>query len=690
MRRFILVCLLLFLCGVVVALLIPDIRWRLQAIGLHATGQIEDVSFRQLLTFLVPNSGYYLKPIVENHSVHQSVINPFMSDEDIRSGERLYASGCVTCHGSAGLGGTAPALATYTFKHGVSDWSIFRSIDLGIDGTAMPAHNYSERDTWNLVAYLRSLQNPVGSEQTESASLDVRPVTSERLLAANAEPENWLAYSSTYNGYRHSGLTQINRDNAAQVAVSWMHQFAGEERIVESSPIVLDGIMYVTEPPNIVHALDARTGESIWTYRHTLPPDVRVCCGLVNRGVAVTGDTLLLGTLDALLIALDARTGTERWRVKSGEYQGGLSFTSPPLVVGNLAILGPGGADLGARGYIDAYDVSDGTLVWRRYTVPAPGEPGSESWEGDSWERGGGTGWMPGVYDPELDILYWGTGNPSPNYQGELRKGDNLYTDSVLALDPKTGDVRWHFQFTPHDEHDWAANQVPSLVDLEYEGRMRKTIMWANRNGFFYLLDRETGEFLLAKAFVKQNWAASITASGRPILNEATVLDQTGKITWPSPIGGTSWWSPSYSPRTKLFYVPALEFGQVVFKDVKPVTYTPGEYYLGGGQRPIPGAESLYFSVRAIDPSTGEIVWRYDNPTRPSWWKTGGLVSTAGDIVFGGDGTDFYILDAANGEELWRMNVGGRINAVPISYAVEGKQMLALAAGRSIVVLSLP
>ena len=669
--------------------LVPDLRWRVEAVVLHVTGQIDDVSLGELLGMLKPGSGYWISSIVDTHNPYDSVVNPLTGEGPVLAGKALFEGRCVTCHGAAGVGGTGPALTSHLLRHGDSDWAIFRSIRYGVEGTAMQAQAFGDEEIWSLIAYVRALQSEKIANDVQDA-LSVEPVTAERLMATRAESENWLTYSGAYDGRRYSLLDEINRDNAHRLGVAWIRQLGTRQPIVETTPVVVDGVMYATAPPNIVHALDAATGEVLWTYTHQVPDDPRVCCGLINRGVAISGTTLLLATLDAQLLALDARTGKRLWITRVADYKGGYSFTSPPLILGDLAILGPSGADLGVRGFLDAYRVSDGERVWRTYTVPGPGEPGNESWSGDSWKRGGGTAWMPGVYDPELDLLYWPTGNPGPDYQGELREGDNLYTDSLLALDPATGEIRWHFQFTPHDEHDWASTQVPSLVDIEVDGVQRKAVIQANRNGFFYALDRETGEFLHAKAYVHQNWATSIDDTGRPILNEETVLDRYGKVTWPSPIGGTSWWSQTYSPKTGLHYVSALEYGQVVFKDAKRVEYVPGEYYLGGGHRPIPGAQTLHFATRAIDPGTGETVWSRDYPNRPDWWKTGGLVGTAGDILFTGDGTYFYVLDAADGRELWKMNVGGRINASPITYAVDGRQYFFLAAGQAFIALALP
>lgn len=673
-------------------LLVPEIRWRLQLVGLSATGQLQDISLAELLPMLAPGSGFWLAGMVDSRNPHIAIENPLTGEAAVARGAALYGSGCVTCHGTGGVGSAGPSLKLGNLRNGDSDWAIFRVIRDGVPGTAMPPHALPDGDIWSLVALVRSFQSSAAPATASGrAPRAVPPVTPARLLDAAAEPDDWLTYTGTYAGIRHSALDQVNPDNAAQLGIRWVHQFEGNARLVEATPLVNGGVMYVTEPPSTVHALDAATGETLWTYAYTNAPDVAVCCGYVNRGVAVAGDTVYLATTDVHLVALDAATGNLRWKVRVEDYRAtATSMTGAPLVVGDKVIVGVGGGDMGARGFVDARSVEDGRQLWRFYTVPGPGEPGHETWSGDSWRHGGGGTWLTGTYDPALKLLYWAVGNPGPDYQGETRQGDNLYTSSVVALDVDTGRLAWHFQFSPHDERDWAANQSPALVDLPWQGTVRPLILWANRNGFYYVLDRSTGEFLLGRPFAKQNWAQGLDARGRPIEIPGARPDVRGKATWPNPLGALSWQSTTYSPRTNLFYIPALEWGQVIYKDAKPVEYEFGQMFLGGGHRSIPGNEQLYFAIRALDPSTGDLRWEYRRPERDNWWKTGGLVSTAGDVVFGGENREFFVLDARDGRELWRRNVGGRINASPITYAVDGRKYFALAAGRSIVAVALP
>ena len=666
-----------------------DIRWRVDVVASKLAGRIDGVTLAELLKMMVPRSGYYLEPLAETKNPYSSIFNPFDGPEVAAEGETLFSQRCASCHGHAGVGVSGPALTRPVYDHGDSDWAIYKVVRDGVPGTAMTGHDLGERGLWSLVAYLRALQR--GSAADEAGTdLAVPLVTSEMLVGSAESPNDWLMYSGAFDGKRFSRLSQFTPANAHRAAVRWIYQFEGSERLQETSPIVNDGVMYITEAPNVVHALDAASGRRLWSYTHPVPDDVIVSNGLINRGVAVGGDKVYLGTLDSHLVALDAASGRLEWSVSHHDYRLGSSVTSAPLVVDDKVIVGYGGGDMGLRGILDAFDAKTGELAWRFHTVPGKGEPGNETWgDGDAWKYGGAATWLTGSYDPESRLLFWPTGNPAPDYQGDLRPGDNLYSCSMLALDVDTGELAWHFQFVPHDEHDWDANQIPVLVDRTWRGEPRNLLLQANRNGFFYVLDRNTGEFLMASEFAKQNWALEIDDTGRPVLNPDTILTTQGRVTWPSPIGAHNWQSPSYSPKTGLMYVPTLEFGQIVFKNAEPEELDLGETYLGGFHTPIPGDEAFYFAVRAIDPETGEIVWEYRNPSRRSWWKTAGLVGTDGDVIFGGDDTDVFILDAETGRELFRQNVGGRINAAPITYAVDGTQYFSISAGRALITFAL-
>jgi alcohol dehydrogenase (cytochrome c) len=518
---------------------------------------------------------------------------------------------------------------------------------------------------------------PAALAQTPSTT-----VPYERILNAKSEPHNWLTYSGSYDGHRFSALQQINTKNVAKLKAAWVYQSTSPGKF-EATPIIVDGVIYISERATNVTALDARTGRPLWTYRREVPTDFRACCGAANRGVALLGDTLFWGTLDAHLIALDARTGKLRWDVRVVDYKEGYAITVAPLVVKDKVIIGVSGGELGIRGLLDAYDATTGQRVWRFWTVPGPGEPGHETWEGDSWKTGGAPTWLTGTFDPQLNLLYWGTGNPGPDYNGGVRKGDNLYGTSVLALDADTGKLKWHFQFTPHDVHDWDSNHVPVLIDATIEGRKRKLLVEANRNGFYYVLDRETGEFIRATQYARQTWAKGIDARGKPILIPGMDPTPEGKVVFPGMHGGTNWFSPSYNPQTSVFHVAVREEGTTYYKS--DAEREPGQYFLGGDIRGIAGVEPSG-SIKALDALTGNLRWEFKLHS-PPWC---GLLSTAGGVVFGGTSEGHFIaLDGASGKPLWQFQTGGPIFSNPTSFMVDAKQYVTITAGQSLFVFGL-
>jgi len=524
--------------------------------------------------------------------------------------------------------------------------------------------------------------------RTQSASPSGLPVTYERLLNATKEPGNWLTYSGDYRSHHYSNLDQITVDNVHRLRARWIYQMHRQK--VETTPIVVDGVMYVTRPPSDVIALDAETGLALWTFEHKLPSRVYTCCGEVNRGLAILGHALFLTTLDAQLIALDARAGRVLWRKALADPSLNYTATGAPLAIKDMVIVGIAGAEGGIRGFLDAYDARTGDRKWRFWTVPAPGDPGSETWGGgDSWKNGGASTWLTGSYDSELNLLYWGTGNPGPDYNGDVRPGDNLYSCSLLALDPDTGTLKWHFQFTPHDTRDWDATQVPVLIESESPASSeRKLVVMPSRNGFHYVLDRRTGEFLLAKPFVKQTWAKEIDKKGRPVLNPGQEPTPEGNESiWPGVDGGHNWMSPSYNPNTKLLYFNAREERRRFFKTDAP-EFRPGEAFFGGGGgggarfRP----EESWGKLVAMNPETGEIRWEH-RILSPPW---AGVLSTAGNLVFSATPSgNFYALDARTGTELWRFNGGDRVYASPITFLSRGKQLITIPIGDLLIAFGL-
>jgi alcohol dehydrogenase (cytochrome c) len=425
-------------------------------------------------------------------------------------------------------------------------------------------------------------------------------------------------------------------------------------------------------------ALDAKTGKAFWRYRRILPNGINVCCGQVNRGVAILGDRVYVGTVDAHLVALDAHTGAVLWDVEVADRMKGYSVTVAPLIVKDMVICGIAGGEYGVRGFLDAYDAKTGQRRWRFWTIPEPGQPGSETWKSDAWKTGGAPTWVTGSFDPDLNLIVWGTGNPSPDWNGDARPGDNLYTDSAIALDADNGKLKWYFQFVPHFLHDWDAVQVPVLVDAEWQGKPRKLVYWSHRAGFYYVLDRETGKFLFGTPFGKQTWAKGLDAGGRPILEPDREPTPEGTYTWPGVQGATNWYSPSYNPIDKVYYVAFWEYRSNYHKGDQE--YSPGNHFIGSIPEDDP-ADPGYGGIRALNPQTGARIWEYKLHTKPN----AGALSTSGGLVFGGsDESYLFALDSATGKEVWRKNLGGPIRANPMTYLAEGKQYVSIAAGSGI------
>ncbi|MBI3209862.1 MAG: PQQ-dependent dehydrogenase, methanol/ethanol family [Candidatus Solibacter usitatus] len=502
------------------------------------------------------------------------------------------------------------------------------------------------------------------------------------LLSTAAFAQDWNTYSGQDNGWRYSPLKEITAVNASNLKAAWVFQTQTAHKF-EPSPIVVNGVMYLSDPPGGAVAIDARTGRPLWRFRRSVPSDYRACCGAANRGLAILGDNLFMGTLDAHLIAIDAKTGKLLWDTVVAPYQQGYALTCAPLVVNGLVITGVAGGEYGIRGFLDAYDARTGSRVWRFNTVAAPGEFGGDSWKGDSWKTGGAATWVTGSFDPSLNLIYWGTGNPGPDYNGDVREGDNLFANSLLALDAATGKRKWHFQFTPHDVNDWDSNHVPVLADLPWNGRPRKLVLMANRNAFYYVLDRETGEFLHGVPYAKQTWAEGLDAKGRPIRLPNSAPTREGVIVYPGLHGGTNWFSPSYDPVARRFFVAAREEG--VYFTKANADYRPGDWFTGGGIRGIPGIQPAG-AVRALEALTGKLAWEFPLNSPP--WA--GLMATAGGVVFGGSSEGmFFALDSRSGKPLWRFPTGGATFSNPISFSVDGKQHVVIASGNSLFAFAL-
>ena len=525
-------------------------------------------------------------------------------------------------------------------------------------------------------------------------------VSFDRIMRADKEPQNWLTYSGSAQSQRYSTLTQITPDNVKNLELQWVYQARSLEKF-EATALVVDGVLYTVQAPNDVMALDAATGRLFWTYSYTPAPESRPCCGRINRGLAILGDTLFMGTIDAHLVAIDAKNGKPLWNTTVAKAESGYALTHAPLVVKDKVIVGTAGGEYGIRGFIAAYDVRTGKEMWRFHNIPEPGEPGHETWGGDSWKTGGGSVWVTGSYDASTNLTYWGIGNPGPDWNGDSRPGDNLYTDSVVALDADTGKLKWYYQFSPHDEFDYDAVQVPVLADMQWAGkdgvkRPRKVMMWANRNGLFYVLDRTSGEFLLGKPFVEVNWMNGFDEKGRPMRVTGKVPSAEGTLIYPGNQGGTNWYSPSYSPHTGLFYIPTWANYSSIYVKGKDDDYVEGRRYAGGfprsaipfgrGGQNFRKEEEGYGAVRAVDPATGERKWEF----KMNDVTDAGILTTASDLLFsGGREGYFYALDARTGALLWKATVGGAVASGTMTYSVNGRQYVGVAAGNSLFTFAL-
>jgi len=526
----------------------------------------------------------------------------------------------------------------------------------------------------NLVAYLKSLQ------VRDLAKVAAMPLDGglpyDRIRHAEREPHNWLTYFGDYQGRHYSDLSEITPANVTNLQARWAFQVP-IPGILAVTPLVVDGIMYITGSAGYVAALDARSGRLLW--QHHRPSEDHG-----NRGVAVLGERVFFTSVDAYVVALDAKTGRMLWESQMADAKDGYLATMAPLALKDKIITGISGGEFGIRGFIDAYDPATGKRLWRFYTIPGTGEFGSDTWAGDSWKRGGGPTWLTGTYDPQTDTLYWGVGNAGPDLDGEVRRGDNLFTSSLVALDASTGKRKWHFQFTPHDTHDWDSNETPMLVERSFHGQQRKLLLHADRNGFFYVLDRTNGKFLLGQPFVRQTWAKGLDENGRPILLPNSEASLEGQLLYPSLSGGTNWQAPSYDPVTGLFFLAFREMADIYIRE--PGEYVRGKSYWSG--KSIPAKEKEWAGIKAIDPESGAAKWEF----RFIYGSlSAGVLATRGGVVLAGcrDG-NLVALESRSGKLLWSFQMGAAIGSSAISYAVDGRQYVALSAGQVLYSFALP
>ena len=626
------------------------------------------------------------------------------------SGRQVFAARCASCHGSDGNGGElGPGIATRVPTR--TDVELTTLVRQGLPASGMPAFaNMPDREVAALIPYLRTLEPRAGTAPTRAtitvggaplsglvlnqSQFDMQLLGDDRKLhllrtiggqtRAVTSQADWTSYNGGPGGSRYSPLTHINTRNASTLAPVWMFSLHNTNNL-QVTPVVSDGVMYVTAA-NECYALDAGSGREIWHYQRARTIGlVGNAAGGINRGVSVAGDRLFMVTDHAHIIALNKWTGALVWETEMADWRQNYNATGAPLPGGNLVVTGTSGGDEGVRGFVAAFDRATGKEVWRFWTTPTRGEPGSETWQGKGLDHPAGTTWMTGTYDASLDTIYWTVGNPGPDLIGDDRLGDNLYTDSVVALDAKTGKLKWHFQFTPHDVWDYDAQETPALVDAVWDGQPRKLMVQANRNGFFYVLDRTNGKFLFGTQYVKSvTWATGLDANGRPLRATDMEPSLTGRRVCPSLDGASNWYSTSFNPITNLYYVQTNDKCGIFTR--VPSDWEAGKGFMGGSFAPAP--EPAQRLLRAIDIRTGRAVWTLPQTGTVNSW--GGVLSTAGGVViFGEDSGALMAADAANGRPLWHFQTNALWKASPMTYMFDNRQYIAVAAGSNIIAFGL-
>jgi alcohol dehydrogenase (cytochrome c) len=626
-----------------------------------------------------------------------------------QSGRELFAVSCAPCHGTDGNGGElGPGISGRVPMRSDDELrTVFRQ---GFPASGMPpAPTLSEADTVKLIEFLRTLKPregtaPVRATITAGGQSFAGLILNQSLFDLQllgddhklhlfrkdgtawrkvTSQSDWTSYNGGYAGSRYSPLTQINAGNVASLAPKWTFNVKNTGNL-QGTPVVVEGVMYITAA-NECYAIDAGSGREIWHYQRPRTKGlVGNASGGINRGVSVVGDRLFMVTDHAHIIALNKTTGSLLWETEMADWRQNYNATGAPLPVGNLVITGTSGGDEGVRGFVAAYEQATGKEVWRFWTSPKRGEPGSETWQGKGIDHPGGTTWMTGTYDPELDTLYWTVGNPCPDLYGEDRLGDNLYTDSVVALNAKTGQLKWHFQFTPHDVWDYDAQETPALIDADWQGKPRKLLVQANRNGYFYVFDRTNGEYLLGQQYVnKITWATGLDPKGRPLRAPNMEPTVEGRLVYPALVGASNWYSTSYNPITKLYYVQTNDMGGIFTKI--PMEWEAGKRFMGGSYVPAPGAQRV---LRAIDINTGKAVWTLPQVGTVESW--GGVISTAGGVVvFCEDSGALMAADAKSGKPLWSFQTNALWKASPMTYVFDNKQYIAVASGPNIIAFGL-
>jgi alcohol dehydrogenase (cytochrome c) len=631
-------------------------------------------------------------------------------------GQATFERNCGTCHGGDGLGGEmGPSIANR--QAAMSDEQLSELLQDGLLNKGMPAFpaidGKEKTDLMTFIRTIRMFQRPPpaprmvdmidggkmsgvvlneGPEDLQLRTSDnhihlLRRV-GEKFREATSQAD-WTTYNGTTTANRYSALNQITTRNVSKLAPKWIYTMEGTTAHNETTPLVVQGIMYITSA-NECWALDGGSGREIWHFQRARTKALigNAAQGF-NRGVAWLGDRVFMVTDNAHLLALNRFTGDIEWETEMADWRQNYNATSAPLVADGLVLSGTAGGEQGARGFLAAYDPKDGMEVWRFWTVPKRGEPGSETWDGKALDHPSAVPWMTGSYDSELDTIYWASGNPGPDFNGDERKGINLYSDCILALDPKTGKMKWYYQTTPHDVHDWDASEPLVLIDTNWRGRPRKLLLQANRNGFFYVLDRETGEVLRGKPFIQNiNWAKELDSKGQPIELPMPAGPFTNSTrVCPSIVGGTNWFSSTYDVGTSYYIVQTLE-GCTIYTPHETEEWQAGRGYSGGSQRSVPN-EATHEVLRALDLKTGSVIWEF--PQYGGGTAYGGTLGLSSGVVFlAGDDGLFAALDSATGKPLWQFQTSVTIKASPMTYVFDGKQYVVINAGQNIIAFGLP
>jgi alcohol dehydrogenase (cytochrome c) len=631
------------------------------------------------------------------------------------AGRKTFETRCSVCHGADGNGGEmGPAIARRISN--LTDAQLKTTILEGLPARGMPANDVSPADLAPLLAYLHSLRPtrggsgfqayPAKIKLTGGATLEGTIVSEGFDEAALRTPDKrihlmrkmpggifreatskagWPTYNGDIGGNRYTQATQIDRSNVTRVAPLWNFTLPNVSGL-QMTPLVVDGVMYVTAS-NECYALDGGTGHAIWHYQRPRTRGITGGgAGGANRGASYSNGKIFMNTDNAHLIALDRSSGALLWDTEVADSHFNYSASSAPLAVGNLVVTGTAGGEEGARGVLAAFDQATGKEVWRFWTVPGEGEPGSETWKGKGIAHGSATGWFTGVYDKSTDTLFWQTGNPGEDYNGDDRLGDNLYSDCILALDAKTGKLKWYYQTTPHDLWDWDTTETPLVIDANWEGRPRQLRVQGNRNGFFYVFDRTNGKLLLAKQFLKDlTWAKGIGSDGRPILVPGQEPSAAGTHVCPSQDGATNWYSPSFNPATGLFYMQTNEKCSVYTK--RPEDFALGRAFLGGAQR-VDSSPNPQRLLRALDLQTGAVKWEVPEFGNANSW--GGTLATATGLVFyGEDSGAFVAADAVTGKTLWTLHLNANWHASPMVYEFDGRELIGIVVGSTVMALGL-